>query len=290
MGAKKTILLLKENLNSNYIVNVMAEQWTAAGYHVIHHAGMRSLPPADVVFLHVNRTVVPREYADSIANYPVAINGKALDISRRLFSQVQLNQDDTYDGPVIVKTNTNYGGVPEHRSVSRWFSMTNVLLRKTKIKSWRQIETSWSKVSFLDPLEYPIFSSIKEVPSGVWKNKHLMVEKFLPEKEGDLFFVRYWMFFGDKNSTGRYGARHPIVKFHRRATAVEPIDIPEELFLWRKRLHLDYGRFDYVLQEGRPIILDANKTLAFGLRSRLTENERKAKFADFSAGIEFYLK
>lgn len=290
MSKAKTILLLKENYKVQYIVNVLAEEWRASGYRVIHHAGTGNLPPADILFLHVNRTIVPEAYAASASRYPVAINGRALDISRRLYSTVKLGKDDHYDGPVIVKTNENYGGLPEHRYVSALLPVAQLLFRLPQSKARRQITASWSRLSSLDPLEYPVFSHIREVPLGVWKNKNLIVEKFLPEREGNLFFVRYWMFLGDKNLTGRFGSEHPIVKFHRRATEVIPIEIPEDLIAWRKKLNLDYGRFDYVMHEGRPIILDANKTLAFGARSRLTDRERKEKFADFSAGIEFYLK
>ncbi|HON59377.1 MAG TPA: hypothetical protein PLT45_07570 [Smithella sp.] len=286
----KTILLLKEDQGKSYIVDVMAEQWAASGHRVLCHAGTRHPPAADIVFLHVNKTVVPPAYADCVLKYPAAINGKALNISRPLYSTARLEKGDSYEGPVIVKTVNNYGGIPERRSVSFMLPLINRLIRRDASRAWRQVATSWRRVDSLNPLEYPVFDSMHKVPPDVWENKHLMVEKFLPEKEGDVFFVRYWQFFGDKNMTGRYGAKHPIVKFHRRVTEVRPVEIPEELADWRKKLHLDYGRFDYVMHEGRPVVLDANKTPGFGARSQLSASERREKFADFSAGIEFYLR
>lgn len=286
----KTILLLKENgaIPIQYIVDIMAREWMASGHRVIHHAGTRNMPDADILFLHVDKTLVPEEYEDYSSKYPAVINGKILDISRKRYSTAKLGQHDEYGGPVIVKTNNNYGGLPEHRSVFKSLSIASsrLLLRQTQLKVWRQMAHSWSRLSSLDPLEYPIFNNMGEVPSAVWKNNNLIVEKFIPEREGKLFFVRYWTFFGDKNLTGRYGCPHPIVKFHRCVTAIMPVDIPEELILWRKKLNMDYGRFDYVMYEGKPVLLDVNKTQAAG---QLTDGYRK-QFAALSAGIDCYLK
>jgi predicted P-loop ATPase/GTPase len=40
--------------------------------------------------------------------------GKILNISKRLFSHLLLSKTDTYTGPVIVKTNANYGAPRVH--------------------------------------------------------------------------------------------------------------------------------------------------------------------------------
>lgn len=287
MSKRKTILLLKERNATpiKYIVDIMAQEWMASGHRVINHVGSRNLPVADILFLHVDRTFVPEEYANCVSKYPVAINGKILDISRISYSKAKVEKDDAYGGPVIVKTTKNYGGLPEHRSALKLPIITRLLLRSPRLKSRRQREISWSKLSSLDPLDYPIFNNIEEVPLSVWKNNNLIVERFIPEREDDLFFVRYWTFFGNKNLTGRYGCSHPIAKFHRCVTEITPVDIPEELILWRKKLNMDYGRFDYVMHEGKPILLDVNKTQAAG---QLT-NESRKQFAALSSGIDVYL-
>ena len=284
---KKTILLIKENdaISIQYIVDIMAQKWRTSGHRVINHAGTRNLPCADVLFLHVDKTIVPVEYKNCASRFPVAINAKVLDISRKHYSTVKLKKDDEYDGPVIVKTDKNYGGIPEHRSVSKPPFIARLLLTPFQLNAGRRVTKSWSRLSSLDPLEYPIFNNSGEVPLGVWNNNNLIVEKFVPEREDDLFFVRYWTFFGDKNLTGRYGCPHPIVKFRRCVTEITPVDIPEELISWRKKLSMDYGRFDYVMYEGKPILLDVNKTQSAG---QLTDGHRQ-QVDDFSAGIDFYL-
>jgi hypothetical protein len=284
---KATILILKEK-NARpitYIVDVMAENWTAAGHHVIHHFGPQNLPDADIIFLHVNQTIVPQEYADCISKYPKAINGTILDISRRRYSMVQIGPDDLYDGPVIVKTNNNYGGVAEAVGSSGGQRLKKRLNRLKIFKAAPGKTTSWRSASSLNPLEYPIFNSLYDVPSDVWGNNHLIVEKFIPERDGNLFFVRFWTFFGNQTLTGRFGSRHPIVKFHRCVTDITPVDIPAELVAWREKLNMDYGRFDYVMHNGSPVLLDVNKTQATG---RLSEVFRK-QFFDLSKGIDDYL-
>ena len=45
---------------------------------------------------------------------------------------------------------------------------------------------------------YPIFPSLHDVPRGVFKNKRLVVEKFLPERDGSAYCLRYCYFFGDR--------------------------------------------------------------------------------------------
>lgn len=121
-------------------------------------------------------------------------------------------------------------------------------------------EIDWATIDHLNPRQYPILAHPGEVPAGVWNNEHLIVEKFLPEREDDLYFVRYWTFLGDRNMTGRYGSRNPIVKFGGIATPDMPVEPPPELRQWRERLGLDYGRLDYVMHDGRPVLLDVNKT------------------------------
>ena len=69
--------------------------------------------PADLVLLHVNLSVVPDEYLELASRYPIVVNGKAKDIRKSTYSTLRVTRDDPYAGPVIVKSNLNYAGVPE---------------------------------------------------------------------------------------------------------------------------------------------------------------------------------
>jgi hypothetical protein len=87
----------------------------------------------------------------------------------------------------------------------------------------------------------------------------LTASRELPEKEENLFFVRHYEFLGDRSTCTRLAAMGPIVK-DQTVIRVEEVDPHPEIVQARKRLNFDYGKFDYVVHNGRPVLLDANKT------------------------------
>jgi hypothetical protein len=121
--------------------------------------------------------------------------------------------------------------------------------------------SSWQNVDMINPLRYPILECKERVPTGAWENKNLIIERFLPEKDGGLFFLRYWIFLGDNGWSGRFGAKTPIVKFHHMVTEDEVIPIPDELKSLREKMGIDYGRLDYVEHNGEIVLFDVNKTI-----------------------------
>ena len=250
-----TILILKSPHDSLYLIDAIAERWSGNGYRVLTHYGYENLPPADIVFLHVDLTKIPPMYVERLKAYPLVLNRSVLDISKSAFSERRVTRDEAYDGPVIVKTDANYGGQPEARG--RKLSGTSLWSKLFFCRG----TTDWAKTDSLNPLDYPIYNTKDLVPRKAWKNQHLIVERFLPETEGDLYYIRYWMFLGDQGWAARFGSKKPIVKFHCRVTPEERVPVPDELVALRKQLGLDYGRFDYVVRDGLPIVFDINKTV-----------------------------
>jgi hypothetical protein len=253
----KTILILKEIRKPTwiYLIDALALRWKKLGYKVLTHYGTKNLPDADIVILHVDATVVPDKYAECLSKYPVVLNRNVMDISKTMISRNILRQDDNYSGPIIVKTNANFGGVPEA-------TFNRISSNKWQWPGWLStMMRNWEKVDVLNPDKYPIFENKESVPGGVWKNKNLIVERFLPERANGLFFVRYWIFFGEQGWAGRFGAKKPIVKFGSMATKDESVPVPDELRTLRKSLGFDYGRFDYVVHNGETVLHDVNKTL-----------------------------
>ena len=282
-----------------YAIDLYARYWRSNGYKVIDHVGPNSLPAADAIILHVDKTDVPSEYRSLQKGYPKVVNGRALDISRRSFSQLLLSPTDNYKGPVIIKTNANYGGWPEH-VLHRKFSWktkihqcsnmraipNSVMPNKMTAKyDWKTFSSHkfissaihrfmsvfnkllpnnesnrWKKTFSLNPLRYPIFESIANVPRGVWQNDQLIVERFLPDYEEGLFHTNYYCFFGDKELCGRIGAPDPIVKFGNCETEDLSTTVPDVVRQWRKSLNIDFGRFDYVQHAGEYYLIDVNKT------------------------------
>jgi hypothetical protein len=109
------------------------------------------------------------------------------------------------------------------------------------------------------PGAYPIFDSLRDVPRKVFSDSALVVERFLPERDGDRYVVHSYEFFGTHRLCHWKASLVPVVKganvVERRAVPVHP-----EIEQQRRRLGLDFGKLDYVLHEGRPHLIDVNPT------------------------------
>ncbi|MEM9373546.1 MAG: hypothetical protein AAGA55_07865 [Planctomycetota bacterium] len=222
-----------------YAIDQYALRWRKAGHRVRYHVGPDCVPASDVLIVHVDRTRVPESYHPLIQQHPCVINGRILDSSRRRFSELLLSQDSSYDGPVIVKTNANFGAIPEYGD--------------------SKATRGWSSVKSLPPTAYPIFPSRRDVPEEIWGNPHLVVERFVGDRRDELFRLNYYVFFGTREYGGQLSSRSPIVKFGNAIddTEYEP---PAKVKSVRKKLGVDFGRIDYVLDEGVPRVIDVNKT------------------------------
>jgi hypothetical protein len=246
----KTILILEDifNFRNHYLIDALALRWKKRGYKVFKRYSTKNLPDADIAILHIDASVVSGKYVHCLSRYPVVLNRNVLNISKTVFSDNIVKFDDGYSGPVIIKTIANCGGIPEATKIKYlWSKLT--------------LQWNWKKVTMLNPEKYPVFENKEDISIGVWQNKNFIVEKFLPERENNLFFLRYWIFLGNKGWAGRFGANYPIVKFSNMTTKDEIVPVPEELKVWRKKLGFDYGRFDYVEHNGKPVLFDVNKTL-----------------------------
>src|SRR5690606_34611604 len=108
--------------------------------------------------------------------------------------------------------------------------------------------------------DYPVLPGIKAVPGWVWKRQDLIVERFMPERHGDLYSIRGWLFFGDRSYAYRLFSRNPVVKVGN-ITHREILDsVPPELESLRQSHGFDFGKFDYVEMDGRAVVIDMNKT------------------------------
>ena len=254
-GKKVSILLHKQaryDATRHPLIWYLAEFWKESGIDIEILQGIPDeMPSCDVLIAHIDLTVVPAEYVDFINRFPIVINGRLTDISKRRISSNLLGPDDSYAGQVIIKTDKNYGGLPElqfgRRSGDRSMFMT-------------EVQRPWRKVQCLNPENYPIFESKNDVPSGVWRNPNLVVEKFIPERDGDLYSKRGIFFMGEKNICERAFGYSPILKANG-TIRTESIDAPVELTQIQLDLGLDYGKIDYVVHDGEIHILDVNKTL-----------------------------
>jgi hypothetical protein len=260
-----------------YQLFAVAEAWRRAGHDVVVRRGVEGPVDADVVVNHVDLTVTPPEYVERLARFPVAINGRAVDLSKRRLSRHIVRFGDRWTGPVVVKTDRNYGGRREEEILSnrlaRWWRS---VAEKVKRPTWRTRRS-------LPTDDYAVFPSPDAVPPEVYGNDALVVERFLPEREGDLYALRTLLVLGDRTICRRVLSPQPIVKAARvvRREEVEPH--PDALAA-AARIGLDHGKLDYVVREEGVVVFDANRTPAFG--PRIAPDARDRIAAHLAEGLE----
>ena len=137
--------------------------------------------------------------------------------------------------------------------------------------------TAWGQIQYLSSSDYPVFPSLQDVPTAVFDNHNLVVEKFLPEVEAGMYCVRYYNFLGDREVHKVYRSKEKIVKGSDEVHS-EDVPIPAELYAIRQQLGMDYGKLDYVMRDGKVVLFDVNRTpgcekgrLARNMAQRLAE-------------------
>lgn len=257
---------------SSYLVHVYAQVWRELGHEVEFVFGCDRFVPADLAILHVDLSVVPEGYLDLARRYPRTVNGAVADIRKSVISRHRLGPADDFQGPVIVKSDLNCAGIPERR--------------RDAAGTWR---LPWSRPGprFRSSRDYPIHERLADVPREIFDDPACVVERFLPERDGDLYCVRLYHFLGDRWTCSRLASPHPIVcgPTHCR---VEPAEPHEEIVALRRELRFDYGKFDYVVRDGRAVLLDANKTPGAPAAMKRTP-ERLARWRERALGILSFL-
>lgn len=264
---------------AGYILHEIAAIWGESGVRVSVLKGPGPRIDADLAILHVDLTVVPRDYLTCVRQYALAINAGVTDTSKRLISSNLVRRGDGYEGPVIVKTNGNFGGTTE----ARLAKSGPLPLRYAHSVRHR---LPWSCRSLLSESDYPVFDSVKQVPRLVWHNTDLVVERFLPERHGSYYCLRTWTFLGDRETNTLRYSTHPVVK-SRNIIRREPVpDVPDNLRRLRRDLGFDFGKFDYSIVDGKAVLYDANRTPSLGSLPREQFLSRARSLAE---GIRAFL-
>ena len=275
MIARKIAVLFHENDRrrlASYAITYLADFWRRDGHRVDFLFGIRERVPADLVVVHVDRSVVPDEYLDFARRYPIALNGSVTDIRKSAISANLLRPGDAYEGAVIVKSNLNDGGAPERERRSRW---KRLLRRRDR-----------DEPAFRTSQDYRVYRSLAELPPDEFARSDRVIEKFLPEFADAIFFVRHYEFLGDRATCTRLAARTPIVK-DRNVVRTEEVEPDPEIVEARRRLEFDYGKFDYTIHDGRAVLLDANKTTG---ADRFVTPELEARRRRRAEGLYAYFR
>jgi len=145
----------------------------------------------DLLLPHIDLTKVPGKYQHYMERFPKVLNRRVVDISKRHISKNLVSKNSDYKGPVIVKTNANYGGLPE--------TFNPGLVEKIYNRTYRFFKPG--VVRKMKPSNYQVYNTIEDVPHPVWRNPNLVVERFMPEREDDYYCIRVCFFLGDVNKS-----------------------------------------------------------------------------------------
>jgi hypothetical protein len=228
--------------STGYFLHRIATLWHQQGFQLSVQQGLGRVRDVDLAIMHVDRTVTPEPYRKMIAQYPRVLNGKVFDISKRAISRSLVRPGDGYDGPVIVKTNHNYGGIQELKDAG---TRVDERLKRSRLR-------------------YHVLPSPAEVPKDLWHDPVWVVERFICEKAEDLYCLRTWMFLGDQETNSLCYSPEPIVKSRNIVRRERIADVPAELRERRRQLGFDFGKFDYAIVDGEVILYDANRTPSLG--------------------------
>jgi hypothetical protein len=253
-------ILVEDDLDVGYpyILDPLMQVWQSAGRRVSIR-GPGQPQTADLALLHVNRSVVPGRIASLAQEYALCLNAGALDLSKRAVSTRLVDPDDSYNGPVIVKTNANAGGAPDARKDKRYGGKTGA---RRALEELRRL-IPWQLARRLPHNEYPIFPNKEEVPTWIWKRTDLVVEQLALERSEHGYVARRWTFLGAAEWCSICHSTSPIVKRDNTVKLERSDFIPEGARLVRERLKCDFGKIDWVLTEEGPIVFDVNQTPTF---------------------------
>jgi len=276
-----------DNLGSigAYAINALADIWRKDGHTVINLFGIRKFIPADLIIVHVDLSVVPAEYITFAERYPIVLNGKAQDIRKSSFSRYLLQKDDPYTGPVFIKSNTNSAGMSESRL--RKFSLFGFSTGQYTAKVLNILQYSFASNTIHRASDYLVVGSLQEVSPKWFKRKNIVIQKFCPEFEDGLYHTRFYNFLGDHGDCMRISSREPVVNI-RSSVSVERSNVHPKIEKMRRDLQFDYGKFDYVIHEGEPVLLDINKTT--GTSTKLASPELKKLLRHRASGLYSYFR
>lgn len=254
----------------HHMVSVIAAHLERRGVEIVHLYGASKFVPADGVLVHVDLSVVPPAYERLARKYPLQFNAAARDIRKHVFADGLLGRDDTYTGAVIVKSDLNYGGVPEYNELTR--------LQRGLRKLGRLLR-GLPAPALLTKADYRVYPSLADVPAHHFTDGAI-VQKMMLEKDGEKNLLREYMFLDDLHFENVERSASEIITEDEHLSCA-PFTPHPRLIDMRRRLGLDYGKIDYVMIAGTPFIFDANKTIGMG---------HKAGTAGFGEGLQGMLR
>src|ERR1700758_4802713 len=104
----------------DFLLRKLAGRWLDAGHDISLVEGLGNWPDADIAIMHIDLSVVPVAYSEAAKRDPVGVNGAAVDMRTRKVSRTLVSRSDPWTGPVMIKTDLNFSGIPEKRAAERF--------------------------------------------------------------------------------------------------------------------------------------------------------------------------
>jgi hypothetical protein len=246
----------------HFFLHRLAKEWEKLGHSVSIHYGVEKCPPAEVLFLHVDQSIVPEKYLNVVQRYPVVVNRQICDIRKTTYSTNRVLPGDGYQGPVIIKSVNNSAGIPERNALFG----ESLLLRWGVKGCWRLAHFALRRLPQRRPYilyksDYRIVPHREEVPSEWFSLDNIIIERFRPEPYEGKYVLREWYFFGDASWHECEVSSEPIFTTGQSADHLAQPP-PPEIRLVRERFGMDYGKIDYAIDaSGNPVLYDINKTI-----------------------------
>ncbi len=265
----------KERLQNRHLIKVLAGIWREQG-HILSF-GNRPPPTTDAVIAHTDYSMIDEHFFRQVDEGIPVINSAARNILKSNVSQLLINENSKWHGPVIIKTDANCHAAEEYA----YHGLD--LLRLLKIFAGRFV--SWQWTGELPFRTYPILERTDQVPGWVWQDHRLVVEKFMPERDGELYVLRLWMFFGEQEYCMRVCSELPVVK-SRKLVSVDLVEeVPDAVRSVRRKLGLDFGKIDFVMHGNDALVFDVNKTPTVDLNKRGQPGPFVRRLADGLDGL-----
>ena len=252
LGKLISVCSLKGDSLDRTAIWALAAVWKEMGLDVCFDTSYRD--GADLCVLHHNLTRLDPRELPAPPGGAYVINGRATDISKGRYSTLRLLKGEAWNGRVIIKTQANYFGLPEFRSTGRRNSLDSLNRLHQHFTGRAQEKERW---------QYFFANDVSAVPDWVWDDDNLIVERFMPERIGEMYCIRGWMFLGSKGYGYKVWSDKPLVKTWTMVGYEIIEHVPDALHRYREELGLDYGKFDYVELDGQVHLIDANKTPSY---------------------------
>lgn len=242
-------------MTGSYMLHAMllAMKGTGIGLKVQRHWDER--PPADLVIPHIDLTLWPKSLTDFLAHYPNVVNRRVTDISKRHISRHLVQPGDSWRGPVIVKTDMNYGGIVDRRHSRDDAKETSAV----PIPVVPAMVTPQTRPFHRG--KYSLFPTIAAVPKIVWDDPSLIVERYHAERKGELYGLRQLFLVGETYAMRQAWGPNPVVKGD---TTVERYWLegppPPEVLDVARTHGVEFGKIDFTVVDGQAFVFDIART------------------------------